>query len=236
MSEGMSRRDPVRDHIGKVPPLSAGQVDWFLARVEAGLTRREAAVEVQAEWDRRRAEDPEGTELCHATASRFRRLYFADPVFAERYDRALETQPDGEDGTSEKRRRLDALERLRMVERAFDEYYLRAIDPERGRSGSSNRALLNLLTLMSRTFKPFLEARVRHVHTGAVGLFAQPTIDTSKLSLEEQRELIELERRRQVLIEKARPEEGPVPTDPFSDDGDVVEGEATELPALGSGE
>lgn len=225
-SEG--RSDPVRGRIVRTPPLSGGQVERFLEHVGAGLTRQEAAARVQAEWD----SGAHGDELCRATASRFRRLYFADPGFAERYERALEAD-DGSDETVEKRKRVNALERLRAIERAFDEYMLRALDPERGRSGSSNRALLNVLTLISPTFKPFLEARVRHVHSGSVGLFAQPVIDTSKLSLEEQQELIELERRRTVLIEKARPDEGFRPTE--VGDGEVVEGEAVELPALGPG-
>ena len=180
---------------------------------------------VQSECDR------DGV-VCHATASRFRSLYFRDDGFRVRYEEALEFA-GGRDETGERRQRLEAIERARIVERAFDEYLERALDPERGRSGSSNRALLNLLTLLSRTFKPFLEARVRHVHSGSVGLFAQPVIDTSKLSLEEQRELIELERRRQVLVAKARPDEGFEPN--ALDGGDVVEAEFAELPALPAG-
>lgn len=190
----------VSERVKRTPPLTASQVDRFVELVGEGLTRQEAARRVQVEAD-------EAGERCHSTASRFRRLYFADDSFRARYEEALQASPS-ESETDELRRRVDGLERLRIVERAFDEYLERALDPERGRSGASNRALLNLLTLMHRTFKPFLEARVRHVHSGNVGLFAQPVIDTSKLSVDEQRELIELERRRQVLIQKAQPEEG----------------------------
>lgn len=220
----------MRARVLRTPPLSPAQVERFLEHVGAGLTRQEAADRVQAEWD----SGEHGEELCRATASRFRRLYFADPVFAQRYDEALESD-DGSDETVEKRKRLNALERLRAIERAFDEYMLRALDPERGRSGSSNRALLNVLTLISPTFKPFLEARVRHVHTGAVGLYAQPTLDTSKLTLEEQRELIEIERRRLVLIEKARPADAAMAPTELRDPAEVIDGEAVELPALGPG-
>jgi hypothetical protein len=227
-SEG--RSDPVRGRVLRTPPLSSAQVERFLEHVGAGLTRQEAAVRVQEEWD----SGAHGDELCRATASRFRRLYFADPVFAQRYDEALESD-DGSDETVERRKRLNALERLRAIERAFDEYMLRALEPERGRSGSSNRALLNVLTLISPTFKPFLEARVRHVHSGAVGLYAQPTLDTSKLSIEEQRELIEIERRRMVLIEKARPQDTAMAPTELQDAAEVIDGVAVELPALGPG-
>jgi hypothetical protein len=92
-----------------------------------------------------------------------------------------------------------------------------------------------VLTLISPTFKPFLEARVRHVHSGSVGLYAQPTLDTSKLTIEEQRELIEIERRRMVLIEKARPQDTAMAPTELQDAAEVIDGVAVELPALEPG-
>jgi hypothetical protein len=225
---GASRGNPVRERVLRTPPLTAGQVDRFLELIAEGLTRQEAARRVQTEWDA--SGGPE--EPCHSTSSRWRRLYFADEGFRERYEEALGVS-GSEDESAATRKRLDALEKLRVLERAYDEYLERALDPERGRSGSSNRALLNILTLLHGTFKPFLEARVRHVHSGSVGLFAQPVIDTAKLSLEEQRELIELERRRQVLIGKAQPDDARVPV---GEGAEVVDAEFVELPALPSGE
>jgi hypothetical protein len=209
---------PVRERVKRTPPLLAEHVDRFLEHVTSGDTRQEAARKVQVEWDAKGADG----ERCHATSSRFRRLYFADEDFRRRYEAALEDSGQSEDETGGKRKRLEALERERLVRRAFDEYVERALDPERGKRGSSNRALQNLLVLMHETFRPFLEARVhKHVHSGAVGLFAQPVIDTGKWSLEEQREFVELERRRELLLAKARP-----------DGDDVLEGEVVELPPL----
>lgn len=223
---GVSERSegPVKDRVLRTPPLTPGQVDRFLEHVADGKTRVQAAALVQEEWD---ASD--GVERCHSTGSRFRRLYFADEGFRERYELALE---DGghADETQSLRKRLDGLEREHLIRAAFDEYVMRAMDPERGKRGSSNRALQNLLVLMHRTFRPFLEARThRHIHSGSVGLFSQPVLDTGKLSLEEQRELIELERRRNLLIEKARPD---------GDEHEVIdvgEAEVVELPALLAG-
>lgn len=202
------------------PGFTAAQQDAFLLHIEAGLTRQEAAVRTGEEFAER-------GEPFHSTATRWRGFIFRDEPFRARYEEAL-VQGAKDPGREEVRSRIDGLEKLRLLERAFDEYVMRAMDPERGRSGSSNRALQNLLTLMHRTFKPFLEARVKHVHSGSVGLFAQPVLDTSKLSLEEQRELIELERRRVVLIQKATPDGDEL------DAGEIVEGEFDELPALPS--
>lgn len=97
-----------------------------------------------------------------------------------------------------------------MLERLFDEYLERALDPKAGSNGSSNRALQNLLTLTHDVFKPFLEARMhRHIHSGAVGVFAMPQIDTAKWSLEEQQEFVRINARREELLAKARPDDAP---------------------------
>lgn len=210
-------------------PVTEAQVERFLELVREGLTRQEAARRVQGEWDADESLGP-----CWSTSSRWKGRAVRDPVFRQRYMAALEGSGQDAEG-AEVRGQLDRLEKFRLLERAFDEYVERGLDPERGRSGASNRALLNLLTLMHRTFKPFLEARVRHVHTGNVGLFAQPVIDTSKLSLEEQDELIRLERRRLELIGKASPDDGGVGLLGAVGE-EIVEGEFAELPALEAGD
>lgn len=102
--------------------------------------------------------------------------------------------------------KIRELEGVQLAHRLFDEVIMRALDSERGKSGASNRMLHNLSLLKLEDFKPLLEARTRHIHEGAVGVFSMPQIDTERWTLEEHREFVELNRRRNELLAKAAPE------------------------------
>jgi hypothetical protein len=173
------------DRIEKRPPITEEQRIGFLELIADGKTRQEAA------------------EAVGSTGTRFRGLIGRDEAFAQQYAEALESAGNPENPLNMK---IESLERLRMLERMLDEYIMRALDAERGKSGSSNRALANLLTLLHDTFKPFLEARTRHIHEGAVGVYALPQIDTDKWSLEEHNRFVELRKEMNALLAKARPE------------------------------
>lgn len=175
----------LRERIESRPPISEETRDEFLSLIERGKTRQEAATEVGE------------------TATRFRGLIHRDEEFAERYRQALEASGNPE---SPLHRSIDSLEKLRLLERMLDEYIVRALDSKRGSSGSSNRALQNLLTLMHDTFKPFLEARTRHIHEGSVGVYAMPQIDTDRWTLEQHQEFVALRKRMNELLAIARPE------------------------------
>ncbi len=207
----------ISERIANRPPLSEEQREKFLELISDGKTRQEAA------------------EQIGSTGSRLRGLIGRDPVFAQAYADALETAGNPENPLSMK---IETLERVRMLERLLDEYIMRALDVERGRSGSSNRALANLLTLLHDTFKPFLEARTRHIHEGAVGVYALPQIDTDKWTLEQHQEFVSLRKRMNELLTLAQPTSAPVlaSIEMTSSDsngaGEVVEdAEFTEVPA-----
>ena len=104
-------------------------------------------------------------------------------------------------------KRIRELEGVQLAHRLLDETIMRALDSERGKVGSSNRMLYNLTLLKLDDFKPLLEARTRHIHEGQIGLYAaMPQLDTDKLSLDEHKELVAIERRRLELINKASPD------------------------------
>ncbi len=197
---------------------TANQQEEFLGLIAQGKTRQEAAEEMP------------GT-----TSTRWRTFTNGSSpesvAFAERY---LAILKEAGKAPSELTQSIKEAEKVHLAHRLLDEYLMRAFDSERGKSGSSNRMLHNLSLLQVEDFKPLLEARVKHVHSGQVGLYAAlPQLDTDRLSLDEHRELIALERRREELIAKATPEgakhaprELPV--------GDVVEdAEFQEIPVAG---
>jgi hypothetical protein len=206
---------------------SPEQQDEFIQLIAQGKTRQEAALTVGS------------------TASAFRGFIFRNEEFGERYRDALEQSGNPE---SPLHKQIDSLEKLRLLERMLDEYIMRALDSEKGKVGSSNRALQNMLTLMHDTFKPFLEARTRHIHEGSVGVFAMPQIDTAKWSIEEHKEFVDLRRRMNELLLLARPEgaqgfpelEAAPPEDNLGDDEDEGTGGVREPrephSPLGSGE
>lgn len=164
---------------------SEEQQEKFLELVSSGVVRQEAARQVGS------------------TGSAFRSFIFRNEEFGERYLEALE---QGGNPESPFARKFADAEKLHLLERLLDEYIERALDSEKGKSGSSNRALSNLLTLLHDTFKPFLEARTRHIHEGAVGVYALPQIDTDKWSLAQQEEFVSLRKRMNELLVLARPE------------------------------
>ncbi len=170
------------------PPITEEQRVEFLKHTADGRTRQEAA------------------EAVGSTGSRMRGLIGRDPEFAQAYLDALEASGNPENPLNIK---IESAERTRMLERLLDEYIMRALDSERGKSGSSNRALSNLLTLLHDSFKPFLEARTRHIHEGAVGVYALPQIDTDKWTLEQHQEFVSLRKRMNELLVLARPENAP---------------------------
>lgn len=182
------------------------QQEEFLQHIADGQTRQEAAVAVGS------------------TGSRFKSMYKRDTAFGQRYLEALrEAGKEPSTLTIE----VEEAEGVRLVHRLLDEAILRALDPERGRSGASNRVLHNLLLLKAEDFRPLLEARTRHIHEGAVGIYQMPQIDTSKWSIEQHREFVELRKRMSELIAMAQPDTGQAPRElPLGDD--VIDGEATE--------
>jgi hypothetical protein len=170
---------------GSIIPPTKEQEDAFLDLIRAGEVRPVAAREVGS------------------TGSRFKSLIGRDAEFKAKYVEALEQSGRSweEDGGN-----LAALEKGQLVAKIFDEYVERALDPEKAQNGSANRLLHNLALLLNSTFEPLLKARLhRHVHEGAVGIFAVPQIDTSRWSLEEHEEFVQLEARRNELIAKASP-------------------------------
>ena len=144
--------------------------------------------------------------------------------FAARYLAVLETNGSA---PSPLAARIKELEGVQLVHRLLDEFIMRALDAERGKSGSSNRMLHNLSLLKLEDFKPLLEARTRHIHEGAVGIYQMPQIDTSRWTLEQHREFVALRKRMGELVALAQPEtEQGRALPPGPDD---IEGEAIEL-------
>jgi len=186
------------------PPLTEEQREQFLCLIADGKTRQEAAQEIGS------------------TGTRLKGLIGRDAQFAQAYANALETAGNPENPLSMK---IESLERLRMLERMLDEYIMRALDSERGKSGSSNRALANLLTLLHDTFKPFLEARTRHIHEGAVGVYALPQIDTDRWTLEQHQRFVALRKEMNELLVIARPDgaQGFPELEAAPPEGEVVE-------------
>lgn len=126
----------------------------------------------------------EGTE----TATRFKALAKRDPDFGAKYEAAREAG------------------RHALGERAYGVYVEKiAFDEDKPNA----RALYTLLMLNHPDWKPLLEARTRHIHEGAVGIFALPQIDTSKWTIEQHEEFVALEARRNELLELARPDDAP---------------------------
>lgn len=174
---------------GKWAHPTAEQQEEFLGHILDGKTRQEAA------------------ELVGSTSTRFRTFINGQRpdslAFAERYMAALK---ESGHAPSPHAKEIRELEGAHLVHRLLDEYLMRAFDSERGKSGSSNRMLHNLSLLKAEDFKPLLEARVRHHHSGAVGLYAAlPQIDTERWTLEEQEEFVKIEARRAELLAIASP-------------------------------
>lgn len=167
------------------------QQDRFLELVAQGMTRQEASEHADV----------------GGTATQFRTFINGKKpeslAFAERYHAVLEELGSAPTPVA---LRIKELEGVQVVHRLLDEALLRALDPERGKVGASNRVLHNLLLLKAEDFRPLLEARTRHIHEGAVGIYAMPQIDTSRWSLEEHEEFVALEARRSELIAMAQPD------------------------------
>lgn len=205
---GVGRRDPYTravSHYHQWP--TEAQQERFLELVAEGLTRQEAAEH----------------EDVGATATQFRTFINGKKpeslAFAERYQAVLEEIGAAPTPVA---LRIKELEGVQMVHRLLDEALLRALDPERGKVGASNRVLHNLLLLKADDFRPLLEARTRHIHEGAVGIYAMPQIDTSRWTLEQHEEFVQLEARRSELIAMAQPD-GQVALPAARDDDVVVE-------------
>jgi hypothetical protein len=188
------------------------QQEKLLELVAAGKTRQEAAEEIEG------------------TSSTMWRTFIngkseESQAFAQRYLAVLEeagTAPSPLAG------RIKELEGVQLAHRLLDEFIMRALDSERGKSGSSNRMLHNLSLLKLEDFKPLLEARTRHIHEGAVGIYQMPQIDTSKWSLEEHREFVALRKRMGELVALAQPETAQ-PGRELPPGPDDIEGEASEI-------
>lgn len=149
-------------------------------------------------------------------------------AFAERYLKVLEeagTAPSPFAG------RIKELEGVQLAHRLLDEFIMRALDSERGASGSSNRMLHNLSLLKLEDFKPLLEARTRHIHEGAVGIYQMPQIDSAKWSIEEHREFVTLRKRMAELVAIAQPDSAQ-PGRELPLGADDIEGEAIEIEEL----
>ena len=192
------------------PPSEEAQEE-FLQHIASGLTRQEAA------------------EKVGGTASQFRTFINGKKpesiAFAERYLAILEQLGNA---PSPFAGRIKELEGVQLVHRMLDEAIIRALDPERGRVGASNRVLHNLLLLKAEDFKPLLEARTRHIHEGAVGIYSMPQIDTAKWTLEQHREFVELRKRMAELVAIAQPETVAVGRE-LEMGSDIVDGEAVEI-------
>lgn len=196
---------------------TANQQERFLELIAEGKTRQEAAEQI------------EGT-----TSTMWRGLINGlgedCQAFAARYLEALNAAGSAPSPLAQS---VKEAEKVHLAHRLLDEYLMRAFDSERGRSGSSNRMLHNLSLLQVEDFKPLLEARVKHVHSGQIGLYAGlPQLDTERLSIEEQRELVTLERRREELIAKATPEGVKIPGRELvaaNGNGEVVDAEFVEV-------
>ena len=182
------------------------QQDRFLELIAEGKTRQEAAEEVGC------------------TSTMFRTLMNgageASQSFVERYMAILT-----ENGSAPPPHlaKIRELETVQLAHRLFDEVIMRALDAERGRSGASNRMLHNLSLLKLDDFKPLLEARTRHIHEGAVGVYAMPQIDTDLWSLEEHREFVEIRQRMNELLAKAAPQNAAMLELGAAGNGEVVE-------------
>lgn len=168
---------------------SEEQQERFLELIAQGKTRQEAAEEVES------------------TATQFRTFINGKGeeslAYAERYLAALE---EAGNAPSPFAARIKEMESVQLAHRVLDESIMRALDSERGKVGASNRILYNLAILNVESFKPLLEARTRHIHEGAVGIYALPQIDTDKWTLAEHERWVELEQERNALIDKARPD------------------------------
>jgi hypothetical protein len=195
-----------------VPPDEKQRAE-FLSLIADGKTRQEAA------------------EAVGSTATRFRTFINGageeSVAFAERYLEALEAAGKA---PSPLALRVKEAEGFHLAHRLLDETIMRALDAERGRSGSSNRMLHNLNLLKLEDFRPLLEARIRHTHEGAIGVYAMPAIDTEKWSVEQQREFVELRRRMVELLEVARPDGTDAPRRAALPAGiDVIDQEPVEI-------
>jgi hypothetical protein len=192
------------------------QMTVFLEHIAQGKTRQEAAGAI------------EGT-----TSSMWRTFINGKReeslAFAKRYVEALE---DAGNAPSPFAARIKELEGVQLVHRMLDEAIVRGLDPEKGKSGASNRVLHNLLLLKAEDFRPLLEARTRHIHEGAVGIYQMPQIDTSKWSIEQHREFVELRKRMSELVAVAQPENAAIgrelPSGPNDIEGEAVEIDETE--------
>lgn len=190
------------------------QREEFLELIAEGKTRQEAA------------------ELVGSTATRFRALINGKhpdaQAFAERY---MEILAEVGNAPSPLAQKIRELEQVQLAHRIFDEFIMRAMDAERGRSGASNRMLHNLALLNVESFRPLLEARTRHIHEGAVGVFAMPKIDTDLWSIDEHREFVLLRKRMNELIAKAAPQHVDMLQIEANGngDGEFVDAEAVEV-------
>jgi len=204
---------PKGNHYGEPKPE---QREEFLAHIADGKTRQEAA------------------DLVGSSASRFKGLYARDEEFAQRYLEAL--RQAGREPSALTLEIQDA-EGLQLAHRLFDEYILRALDSERGSNGSSNRVLRDLAMLKLEDFKPLLEARVRHDHAGAIGIYQVPQLDMDKWTLAEHEEWVALEERRNELIARARPDNEKISVQKreliaarvIEADAETIDGEAVEV-------
>lgn len=163
------------------------QQEKFLALIADGKTRQEAAEQVGS------------------TATRFRTFINGageiSLAFAKLYLAALE---EAGNAPSPFATRIKEAEGIHLAHRLLDEALIRALDSERGKVGASNRVLHNLLLLKHEDFRPLLEARTRHIHEGAVGIYAMPHIDYARWTLQEHEEFLALDQRRSELIAKAQ--------------------------------
>jgi hypothetical protein len=198
------------------PPTEAEQEE-FLEQIALGKTRQEAA------------------EAVGCTATQFRTYINgqseASLAFAKRYVATLE---EAGNAPSPFAGQIRELEGVQLAHRLFDEYLMRALDQEKGKSGASNRMLYNLSLLSVDSFKPLLEARTRHIHEGMVGIYAMPQIDTSKWTIEQQEEFLKLDARRSELIALAQPEgqkalTQAAPAADEIDEADIVDAVAVEV-------
>ncbi|MDF2751689.1 MAG: hypothetical protein K0S82_71 [Gaiellaceae bacterium] len=191
---------------------SEEQQERFLAEIADGKTRQEAA------------------EIVGSSSTKFRTLMNSQKpeglAFAARY---LEVLEEVGKSPSPLAGRIREMEGVQLAHRALDEFIMRALDAERGKaSPSGNRMLYQLSLLKVEDFKPLLEARTRHIHEGAVGIYQMPQIDTAKWSLEQHREFVALRKRLSELVALAQPDSAQPPRE-LPVGADDIEGEAVEI-------
>jgi hypothetical protein len=194
-------------------PPTEEQRERFLELIREGKTRQEAAEEVGS------------------TSTRFRTFINGSSEESQRFaERYLEALADAGRAPSPLAQRVKEAESIHLAHRLLDESIMRALDPERGKVGASNRILYNLSLLKVSDFQPLLEARTRHIHEGAVGVYALPKIDTDKWTLEQHEEFVRLEARRNELLAIARPDP-PAPAPPAlpAPASEVIDQEAVEV-------